>query len=182
LYKTIDMDWFYKKNIVMKVFFKDDMPSDDVKVSIKNIFDYGKGFKHQIKVDKITFYVKGDMLRHPHLKSITLLNLKKDFFLDFDISMDVLKEGSYDFIVKSNEITGITMDNKEVALFEESKEPKENRVPIFLSKGHHSMSLVYFQPLGATGLEVRYKPTEQNASAHLVGEDTDYISFSGITQ
>ncbi len=183
LYKTIDIDYFYKKNVVMKVFFKDDMPSDNTMESIKNIFYYGsKGFKHEVKVDQISFYVKDEMLGHPHLRSISKLNLKKDFFLDFEIAMDVLKEGSYDFTVKTNEAVGISLDNKEVATFDESKESKENKVTLFLSKGHHSLNLVYFQAMGSTGLEARYKPAEANTPARLIGEDTDSISFSGITQ
>ena len=183
LYKTIDLDSFYKSNVTMKVFFKDDMPSDDPMESIKNIFYYGnKGFKHEIKVDQISFYIKDDMLMHPHLNSISKLNLKKDFFLDFEISMDVLKEGTYDFIIKTNETIGLALDNKEIASFVETKESKENKVTVFLNRGHHSMNLVYLQVIGATGLEAWYKPTEEKTPRVLIGENTDYISFSGITQ
>ena len=182
LYKTIDTDWFYKKNISVKIYFKDDMPSDDTMESIKNILSYGKGFKHETEVDRVSFYIKDGLLKHPHINSIAKLNLKKDFFLVLDIYMDVLKDGSYDFMFKSNAVIAVSLDTKEVAKFDESKESKENKTSIFLSKGRHSMKLVYLQPAQAIGLEAWYKPEEEKAPAHLVGEDTDYISFSGITQ
>ncbi|MCX6113445.1 MAG: hypothetical protein NTY22_09255 [Proteobacteria bacterium] len=122
------------------------------------------------------------MLKHPHLDSVSKLNLKKDLFLDFEISMNVLKEGFYDIIVKSNEIIALALDGKEIGKFEESSDVTENKVTAFLSKGHHSLYLVYLQAIGAKGIEALYKPVEDKGSGNLIGVDTDSISFSGITQ
>lgn len=171
LYMVIDFDFLYKKHI--QVFF-----SEDDSLIIDNVFQNRQTkYLHTLFIDEINFPLNAKKLRHDHLNSIAKLNLKNNFFADFHIRINVIEEGFYEFIIKTDDGFALFVDSKELMKFEKRRELKEDRSVMFLKKGNHLMDLVYFQAMGKTCLEFRYKPLQKDGPGYFIGKNTRYITF-----
>lgn len=171
LYKTVDLDFLYKKHI--KVTF-----SEDDSIAINDIYQSrNTKYLHTLYVDEINFPVNAKVLTHDHLNSVSRFNLKNNFFADFDIIVTVIEEGPYEFSIKSDDGFVFALDGKELTKFGQRREFQEDQVITFLTKGTHFMKLVYFQASGRAGLELRYKPLNQDGPGYFLGRSTRYIVF-----
>lgn len=177
LWKTIDLDMFYKRNITMKVFLKDDLETDNMSVMIRKILDSkGKEYRHSLKVDRIDFFVNKSVFNHIHIRSVSKLNLKKEFFVDFEIPLMILKEGFYKISLTTNQASYLYIDGKELASLKETKNLEEKDITVFMEEGYHNVKLLYFQMPGAKGLKLSYVPSGSNKN-YLFGQNSEYVSF-----
>lgn len=171
LYKFLDLDFLYKKNI--QVTF-----SEDDSLIIEDVFQNRQTkYLHTLYIDEINFPLNDKKLQHDHLSSISRLNLKHNFFGDFHIRMDVIHEGLYEFTIKTDDGFVLFLDSKELMKFEKRRELKKDTFIVFLKKGNHFMDLIYFQAMGKTCLQFKYRPLKKDGQGYFVGQDTRYIVF-----
>ena len=177
LWKIVDTDTFYKKDITMRIFQKYDLGTDEMSEMVQKILgSTDRGFRHSIKVDQMAFSVNKGVLEHEHIKAVHKLGLTTDFFADFEIPLLVIKEGYYEFCLYANQQTSLYLDTKQIDGSMENKDLQEESVTVFLDKGHHDLRLLYFQQPKAKGLKLSYSPADSNEH-YLVGQNSKYINF-----
>lgn len=161
----------------MKVFLKDDLDADDLSGMVKKVLaSTDKGYRHSLRIDRIDFFIDKSVLEHVNLKSVSKLNLKKEFFMDLDIPLVILKEGFYKISLTTNQVCYLYIDGKELTSLKETKDLQEKDITVFMEEGYHNAKLLYFQMPGAKVLKLSYTPSGSNKK-YLFGQNSEYISF-----
>ena len=163
----------------MKIFQRYDFDTADMSELVKKIIgNTDKNFRHSVKVDRVAFFVKEGMLKHAYIKAVSQLELKQDFFADFEIPVQIIKEGVYNFRLNTNQPTSLYLDGKELISVAESKDLKEENITVPLAKGRHNFKLIYFQESQseAKGVTLSYSQEDSN-KYYVVGQSSRYIKF-----
>jgi len=167
IWKTVDIDVFYTRHFTMKIFLKEDLDKENMPDMVNKVFSStDRGFRHSVKIDTVSFFVKEGILKHAHIKAVSKLNLEKDFFADIEIPLQVLKEGLYKFCFCTNQSAYLYLDGKELA----------RTATVSLGEGHHGLRLIYFQASGANGITLSYSLLG-SYKTYLAGQSSKYIEF-----
>lgn len=133
-----------------------------------------------IKMNRITFidslknglnykYYVGNWVKLPYFSKLKpkrsgkVFDISLDEFDQFDNAfgivfhgkINILKEDTYTFYLRSNDGSKLFIDNKEVIDFDGLHGPSFKSGKIKLSKGAHAIKLEYFQAGGGKGLELQ---------------------------
>lgn len=109
------------------------------------------------------------------------LGFSSNFFLDFDVAMQVAKAGTYYFMVSSDDGFRLKIDGKSVCEHPGDRPMQETGCRVVLEQGRHLFALNYFQGGGPMGLQVTYREAG-GGKARYVGEDSDAITFEKRAQ
>lgn len=108
-------------------------------------------YKRTYLIDEITF-PKGSELYH---KRLGKLGARSNFFIKFKTVTNILTEGTYKFIIASDDGFRLKIDNKTICSYIKDRPLKKSTCPIHLTKGKHNIYLLYFQGFGQLGLLTR---------------------------
>ena len=102
-------------------------------------------------------------------------NFDTNIFIDFNVSMNVLQEGNYTFIVVSDDGFQLKLDQKFIDTYTGGRAAGLNKSQYFLSRGAHDFDLSYFQGGGPMAIRSYY---EIDGKRFFIGEDSEYMCFS----
>ncbi len=104
------------------------------------------------------------------------LGYRSNFFIDFDVDLEILKSAEYLFRISSDDGFRLFIDGSMLCEFVTDRPVESDVCSIYLTKGTHVFRLNYFQGAGNLGLRAELKAADQDEYA-LVGEDSDYVEY-----
>lgn len=111
---------------------------------------------------------------HPRLGDI---GYGEHFFVDLDLSFEVVAGGDYRFVVASDDGFELRIDDDQpLCGFATVRELVTQTCPVRLARGEHRLRLRYFQADGEAGLSVRYN-RQGERRMHWLGQDSRHIRF-----
>jgi len=143
-----------------------DIESIDTARSSKNLLTFN--------LDQVNF-PEGFELVHPRLGK---LGYKDNFFIDFSGQMMVLKSGTYNFTVLSDDGFRLSIDGKTLSEFTGYRGMGEQSDgSVYLATGKHKFTLSYFQKSGPLGLKAYYGQ-DKSSKRYFIGQNSSLIKWS----
>ena len=126
---------------------------------------------------------------HTHINTISFKNTYKlihddlgdfgyeeNFFIDFDTSFRVLKEGDYTFVIAFDDGFKLSINQQEIMHVSKSEDIEVRRKNLHLTPGSPiDYRLSYYQGDGDLGIRAYY---EVDGKRFFIGEDSSYLHFS----
>ena len=126
---------------------------------------------HHITTDTIAFK-RSRVLEH---KRYGNLGYRSNFYIEFDVDMDVKRDGLYHFYIASDDGFRLFIDKKNVCEHPGDRPYTTTTCPIELTKGAHNLHLSYFQGGGPLGIAADY--AYGGTKRYLVGKNSKFIEF-----
>ena len=146
------------------------------KGAIENIYTtLDTKFTADYQVDTIHF-PEGDELYH---HNVGYMGFKNDFFLKVQTQMEVLKAGTYQFSIRSDDGFILSIDDIEVCKFPAGRAMAESLCSSELSKGLHHFGIYYYQGFGYMGLEAKYQLENTSPGKNTLARDISKQKFIG---
>lgn len=127
---------------------------------------------HKVKLDKLDLYFKG---KFGHAKLGNIAKTSDDFFLDADQIFTIHKEGTYQFLVGSDDGFSLTIDGKKLCEHPGDRPYSIQGCNIFLTEGKHRLQVTYFQGFGNSGFSLQYQTTD--GKTYWFGEDSNQLQL-----
>lgn len=138
--------------------------------NINQVRDISNSFK--VKLDKLNLYHKG---KFGHSKLGNIAKTNDDFFLDLDQVFTISQEGTYQFLVGSDDGFSLTIDGKKICEHPGDRPYSIQGCNIFLTKGKHRLQTTYFQGFGNSGFSLQYQTP--NGKTYWFGEDSNNLKL-----
>jgi len=116
-------------------------------------------------------FKQNEILEHADLGKF---NYKKNFFIDFNATLNVLKDENYKIIIVSDDGFRLKIDNKDIISYTKERESKVDTTTVHLSKGIHKLNISYFQGSDEMAIRAYYEIKDQR---YLFGENSKFIKF-----
>lgn len=129
--------------------------------------------KQTVQVDVLDL-AHGGRFAHARLGE---LGYVEHFFVDIDTRVDVLRPGTYRFVVSSDDGFAMYVDENELCSHVATREFTAQTCNVELGAGERRFRIRYFQAGGAAGLRVQYASGEASR-LHWFGETTADLRFT----
>ncbi len=121
----------------------------------------------EVMVDTLNLQHKG---KFGHAKLGNIAKASDDFFVDVDQMVTTFKDGTYEFLIGSDDGFSLTIDGKIICEHPKDRPYSIQPCNVFLTKGDHRVMLSYFQGFGNSGFTVQYKTGD--GKVYWFGEDS----------
>jgi hypothetical protein len=108
----------------------------------------------EVMVDTLNLQHKG---KFGHAKLGNIAKASDDFFVDVDQMVTTFKDGTYEFLIGSDDGFSLAIDGKIICEHPKDRPYSIQPCNVFLTKGDHRVMLSYFQGFGNSGFTVQYK-------------------------
>jgi len=120
----------------------------------------------KVSLDHVDLYYKGKF-GHPKLGNIA--KASDDFFLDIDQTFKVMQDGTYEFLVGSDDGFTLVINGKKICEHTHDRPYSIQSCNIFLKGGSHRLQASYFQGFGNSGFTLQY---QTNGKTYWFGDDS----------
>lgn len=108
----------------------------------------------EVMVDSLNLLHKG---KFGHAKLGNIAKASDDFFVDVDQVIKVSKDGTYEFLIGSDDGFSLKIDGKTICEHPKDRPYSIQPCNVFLIQGEHRVNLSYFQGFGNSGFTVQYR-------------------------